>query len=43
MPIASLLVEVLKESVNSEECDLPIDQWRSMQSVKNRYRTTDGS
>ena len=41
MPVAGLLVEV--ESVNSEECDLPIDQWRGMQSEKSRYRTTDGS
>ena len=41
MLVASLVVEAVKESVNSEQCDLPIDQWRSVQPVRGQWRTTD--
>ena len=41
MLVASLVVEAVEESVNSEQCDLPIDQWRSVQPVRGQWRTTD--
>ena len=36
MQITSFLAEVVKESVNSKRCELPIDEWRSMQSAKSQ-------